>query len=54
MWAGLSDSYCKMPMALTAEKLAEQYGISREMCDELALSSQTRWAKGKGKKHFEP
>jgi acetyl-CoA acyltransferase 2 len=52
LWAGLSDSYCKMPMALTAEKLAEQYGISREMCDELAFSSQTRWAKANKEGHF--
>jgi acetyl-CoA acyltransferase 2 len=52
LWAGLSDSYCKMPMALTAEKLAEQYDISREMCDEFALSSQTRWAQANAGGHF--
>ena len=36
-----------MPMAITAENLAEQYGISREDCDKYALQSQTRWGKGK-------
>ena len=46
LWAGLTDSYAKIPMALTAEKLAEQYGISRELCDEFALTSQQRWAAG--------
>ena len=46
LWAGLTDAYAKIPMALTAEKLAEQYGISRELCDEFALTSQQRWAAG--------
>ncbi|XP_060599563.1 3-ketoacyl-CoA thiolase, mitochondrial-like [Ruditapes philippinarum] len=45
LWAGLTDSYTKMPMAITAENLAEQYGISREDCDKYALQSQTRWGK---------
>lgn len=47
LWASLTDSYAKLPMALTAEKLAEQYGISREQCDEFALSSQQRWTDGR-------
>ena len=33
-------------MALTAEKLAEQYGITREQCDEFAFSSQRKWTNG--------
>lgn len=44
LWAGLSDTYTGMPMAITAEKLAEQYGISREECDKFALKSQKGWA----------
>lgn len=32
------------PMGITAENLAEKYGITREQCDEYALQSQTRWA----------
>ncbi|WFD42930.1 acetyl-CoA C-acyltransferase [Malassezia psittaci] len=32
------------PMGITAENLAEKYGITREQCDEFALQSQKRWA----------
>lgn len=46
LWAGLTDTYCKLPMALTAENLAEQYKISRETVDEFALKSQQNWKKG--------
>ena len=51
LWAGLSDTYTGMPMAITAEKLAEQYGITREECDKFALKSQKGWAAGE---LFEP
>src|SRR5262249_4047594 len=44
LWAGLTDSYVGMPMAITAENLAEKYGISREECDSYALRSQKTWA----------
>jgi len=40
----LTDQYCKLPMALTAEKLAEKFSISREDVDKFALQSQQRWA----------
>ncbi len=40
LWAGLSDSYAKLPMGLTAEKLGEMYGITREDCDHYSLRSQ--------------
>src|SRR5438445_11378759 len=30
LMAGLTDTYCGLPMALTAEKLAEQHGITRK------------------------
>jgi len=33
-------------MALTAEKLADKYGITREDCDRFALASQQRWSNG--------
>ena len=46
LWAALTDTYVKLPMALTAEKLAEQYSITREQCDAFALQSQQRWANG--------
>ena len=40
LMAGLTDSYCGLPMALTAEKLAEQHGITRADSDTYALRSQ--------------
>ncbi len=40
LFVGLTDSYCGMPMALTAEKLADQQGITRRDSDEYALRSQ--------------
>lgn len=43
LWDALTDSFTGMPMAITAEKLAEQYKISRAECDEFAISSQRRW-----------
>ncbi|MFO0617678.1 MAG: acetyl-CoA C-acyltransferase [Polyangiaceae bacterium] len=45
LWEALTDSYCKAPMAITAENLAEKYGISRADADAFALKSQQRWAK---------
>jgi acetyl-CoA C-acetyltransferase/acetyl-CoA acyltransferase 2 len=44
LWSALTDSYCNTPMAITAENLAQKYGITRQQCDELALASQQRWA----------
>lgn len=43
LWASLTDSHIKTPMALTAENLAEKYKLTREECDSFALRSQTRW-----------
>jgi len=44
LWESLTDSYTGLPMAMTAEKLGAENGITREMADELALLSQQRWA----------
>lgn len=52
LWAGLNDTYCKLPMALTAENLADQYKISREDCDNFALQSQHRWQSAQDNGHF--
>lgn len=38
----------------TAENLANQYGITREQCDEYAVQSQQRWKKGKLDMRFLP
>jgi acetyl-CoA acetyltransferase family protein len=40
LFVGLTDSYCGLPMAMTAEKLAEQTGITRKDSDAYALRSQ--------------
>src|SRR5271165_2912240 len=40
LFVGLTDTYCGMPMALTAEKLADQTGITRKDADAYALRSQ--------------
>ena len=44
LWSALTDSYAGLPMALTAEKLAEQYGIGQDEVDEYSVGSQRRWA----------
>ncbi|CAH2240892.1 jg9629 [Pararge aegeria aegeria] len=45
LWAGLTDSYCGLPMGMTAEKLGAQFGITRDEVDNFALRSQQRWKK---------
>lgn len=45
LWAGLTDTHVKLPMGLTAEKLGEKYGITRDQCDEFALRSQNLYQK---------
>src|SRR5277367_694800 len=40
LMAGLTDTFCGLPMALTAEKLGEQKGITRQCADAYALRSQ--------------
>lgn len=52
LWAGLTDSYCKMPMAITAENLADKYKISRDEVEAYALQSQSKWKAGKFKYPF--
>ncbi|GIY56937.1 3-ketoacyl-CoA thiolase, mitochondrial [Caerostris extrusa] len=43
LWSSVYDTYADMPMAITAENLAEKYKISREECDNFALLSQVKW-----------
>jgi acetyl-CoA acetyltransferase family protein len=40
LWESLVDSYCGLGMALTAENLAKQYDIDRQMVDAYAVRSQ--------------
>ena len=52
MTSALTDAYAGLPMAMTAENLAEKYGISREECDEYSLLSQARCAEATKKGLF--
>lgn len=52
LWVGLTDTYCKTPMGLTAENLAEKYSIPREEVDQFALRSQTLWKKAHDSGYF--
>jgi len=45
LWEGLTDTHVKLPMGMTAENLADQYGLTREDCDRYAVQSQERWQK---------
>jgi acetyl-CoA C-acetyltransferase len=40
LWEALVDSYCGCGMAITAENLATQYGLDRDVVDAYALRSQ--------------
>lgn len=40
LFVGLTDTFCGLPMALTAERLAEQTGVTRKDSDAYALRSQ--------------
>ncbi len=40
LMVGLTDSFCNLPMAITAENLAQQHGITRKDADAYALRSQ--------------
>jgi acetyl-CoA acyltransferase 2 len=44
LWSALTDSYAGLPMAMTAEKLAERYRIGQDEVDEFSVLSQRRFA----------
>jgi acetyl-CoA C-acetyltransferase/acetyl-CoA acyltransferase 2 len=44
LWSALTDSYAGLPMAMTAENLAEQYGFGQDEVDEYSVLSQRRFA----------
>ena len=52
MWASLTDALSNTPMGVTAENLAEKYGLTREDVDKFALQSQLRWAEAQKSGHF--
>ena len=38
LWSALTDSWCSLSMAQTAEKLADRYGVTREEADRVAFT----------------
>jgi acetyl-CoA acyltransferase 2 len=50
--AALTDAYGNIPMAITAENLATQYGIARSQVDEYSLLSQQRCKQAQEKGFF--
>lgn len=52
LWSALTDQYCGLPMAETAENLAVQYGLTRAEVDAVALRSQQRAREAWEKGHF--
>lgn len=51
--AALTDSYVGLPMAMTAEKLGEKYGITRDQVDQFSIQSQKRYHSAQIAKKFE-
>merc|ERR1712002_482983 len=52
MWTSLTDMLAKTPMGVTAENLAEKYGVTREESDAFTLRSQQTWAAAAQAGHF--
>ena len=53
LWECLTDPYSGMAMAQTAEKLGEQYQLTRVEVDQVALDSQRRYAEALAQGRFE-
>lgn len=58
LWEALTDSNCNLTMAQTAEGLAEQYSVTREEADQVAVNSQQRakaaWDEGRFEAEITP
>merc|ERR1711923_90413 len=52
MWTSLTDLLSKTPMGVTAENLAEKYGVTREESDAFSLRSQQTWGAAAQAGHF--
>jgi acetyl-CoA acyltransferase 2 len=52
LWTALTDSYTGLPMAMTAENLADKHGLTRAECDAYALRSQKAWAEAQAAGRF--
>ena len=53
LWEALTDPFAGCSMAMTAENLAERYGIRRESVDEYAHTSQMRAQQAWAERRFE-
>jgi acetyl-CoA acyltransferase 2 len=53
LWAGLTDSYCKLPMGMTAENVGLKLEVTRRDADEFALLSQQRWERAQREGRFQ-
>jgi acetyl-CoA acyltransferase 2 len=58
LWEALRDSYCNLPMAQTAEELADRYEVTRDEADAVALASHQRalaaWEEGRFEAEITP
>ncbi|MCH9682138.1 MAG: acetyl-CoA C-acetyltransferase [Deltaproteobacteria bacterium] len=52
LWSSLYDPHAGCAMAITAENLAEQFGITREQADQYGHRSQQAWAAAQEAGHF--
>ena len=52
LWDGLTDHYTGLIMGMTAENVAEKYGVSREDQDKFAYQSQMRAEKAMDERRF--
>ncbi|CAH1104064.1 unnamed protein product [Psylliodes chrysocephalus] len=43
IWLSVQDTYCKLSMALTAEKLGDQFKLTKDEVDQFSFQSQQRW-----------
>ena len=53
LWSALTDSYCNLPMAMTAEALAVKYGLTQDDVDEYSVLSQQRFAAAQEARRFD-
>ena len=47
LWSNSYDAHARVFMGQTAETVGKRFSITRQQCDEYALSSQQRWKQGK-------
>jgi len=53
LWAGLTDAYIKLPMGITAENLAKQYGLTMDDTNAYAVQTQQRAGAAQAAGHFD-